>query len=302
MHHAYALKGSPRPVDVLYVTRRAPFRALTALAVAGTAALVGAACQPEGSLDAAMVNVTVSGSTLHIAGWAADQDVPTTPIDVHIYIDGNGFAVRADGYRPDVADAKPGFGPNHGFIANVNVSAGRHEVCAYGINYPGTAGDNVLLGCRTVTVSAPPTTKPPAPSTPSTPAPAGWQDELVSLVNSSRAKAGAGQLTRCAALDRAAQSYAEMLAANSWLDPVGPDGSTPWSRTDAYGGTSSAENLAWGFDTPSAFHSNTLESDGVLAPEFTHIGVGRAVGDPDGSGPLPSSTYWVEELGTGGTC
>ena len=293
------------------MTRAAAFRAFTATIAAGALVLVGAACQPEGSQDVAALQVNVTGSTVFVAGWAWDQDVPTTPIDVHIYVHSSGMAVRADGYRPDVAAVKPAAGAYHGYSASINVAVGTHQVCSYAINAPGTAGDNVLLGCSTVTVTAPATTTTTAPTptttTPTTPSgPATWQDDLVALVNDARTGAGSGQLDRCAALDQAAQAYADQLAANRWLDPVGPDGSTVWTRTAAYGADSQAENLSWGYDTVSDFHASTVasasQSTNLLLPEFTAIGVGRAVGDPDGSGPLPSSTYWVEELGQGGTC
>lgn len=273
--------------------------------------MVAAACQPEGSQDVASQQVTVNGSTVYVAGWAWDQDVPTTPIDVHIYVDASGIAVRADGYRPDVAAARPAAGPNHGFTASINVSVGTHQVCSYAINAPGTAGDNVLLGCTTVKVTAPATTTTTAPTptttTPTTPSgPATWQDDLVALVNDARTGAGSAEVARCRSLDQAAQAYADQLAANRWLDPTGPDGSTPWSRTSAYGAESQTEIMSWGFDTVADFHASTVassaQSTNLLLPEFTAIGVGRAVGDPDGSGPLPSSTYWVEELGQGGTC
>ena len=39
-----------------------------------------------------------------------------------------------------------------------------------------------------------------------------------------------------------------------------------------------------------------------MTPEFTHLGLGRALGDPDGGGPEPLSYYWVQELGADGSC
>ncbi|MCD9622849.1 polysaccharide deacetylase family protein [Rhabdothermincola salaria] len=103
---------------------------------------------PVGFLD----RVSVDGTRVTVAGWAADPDVPTGPIDVHLYVDGQGAAiVRADDHRPDVAEQTP-FGPNHGFRATLVLGQGTHEVCAYAINdRPGDA--NRLLGCRTVEVS-----------------------------------------------------------------------------------------------------------------------------------------------------
>lgn len=102
---------------------------------------------PFGSLDTA-----VGGSgTIHVTGWAIDPDV-VTPIVVHIYVDGRATAaLTANGYRPDVAAAFPGYGSAHGFAGDVGASPGTHLVCAYGINAgPGNA--NPLFRCLRVTV------------------------------------------------------------------------------------------------------------------------------------------------------
>lgn len=316
------------------------FRASLRLVPAALALGAGlSACLPEGHVDDVSMSVSVSGSTLTIAGWAWDSDTPTAPIDVHIYVDEIGFAVRADGSRPDVAAAVAGAGPNHGYLGQVNVAPGSHQVCAYGINAPGSPGWNITLGCQSVTVDKPvsqpssnttqkatttttsrptgtttpstttptsPTTVPGAPPTVPSP-PATWQDEVRNRINDVRTTAGLGPLAACSSLDTAAQAYASTMATNSWFDDVGPDGSQPWSRVSTYGGTSTGENLAYGHPTPAALaqamlESGTTERENLLRPEFTHLGLGRAQGDPDGAGPEPVSYYWVQELGTGGTC
>ena len=292
-----------------------------ALVGAFAAVVLFAGCQPEGNVDATSLNVTVTNSTLTIAGWALDQDTPALPIDVHIYVDGNGLAVKADTPRPDVAVAKPGTGPNHGYVANVRAAAGKHDVCVFAINAPGTDGTNVKLGCRTVTVpprpvkrpSATPTTTPPTPTTlPSgnggatSPPPATWQGEVREAVNRARTTAGANDARACDALTSAAQRYADTIATAAWLDTTGPDGSDLWSRVEAYGGVSAAENLSFGTDTPTATTDimlrSTIQQDNLLLPEFTDIGVGRAQGDPDGDGPQAPGYYWVILLGSEGGC
>ena len=101
---------------------------------------------PVGNLDA----VTGVPGGVSVAGWAIDPDT-TQPIQVHVYVDGAGVALTADGPRPDVGAAFPGFGSSHGFTALLGAAPGGHRVCAYGINV-GT-GTNALLGCRTVTVT-----------------------------------------------------------------------------------------------------------------------------------------------------
>jgi uncharacterized protein YkwD len=303
--------------------RRSRLRLLSAgLGLAAAAVLLG--CQPEGALDSAAMSVTVVSPAIVVAGWAWDEDAPTTPIDVHIHVDGHILPVKADLHRPDVAAAKPKAGPRHGYAARLSTSPGVHEVCVFAINAPGTAGGNVALGCRSVTVTKPPkapaaaptttapsTTTPPTTTptttTPPTTAPAAaGHPALVAELNRRRADAGLAALGQCASLDAAADAYARVLAANGWFDSVGPDGSEPWMRAEDYDGDVVGENLAFGYSEVGPLVEGTMSSDGqrsnVLAPEFTHVGAGRALGDPDGTGPLQEGYFWVVELGAGGSC
>jgi hypothetical protein len=104
---------------------------------------------PFGSLD--LVQGNADGVT--VAGWAIDPDT-TDPIEVHVYVGGSGTVVRADGDRPDLAAAFPGYGSAHGFRAVIAAGAGATPVCVYAINV--RAGAHQLLGCRTVVVPADP--------------------------------------------------------------------------------------------------------------------------------------------------
>ena len=91
---------------------------------------------------------------LDIDGWAIDPDT-SDPIDVHIYVNGRwATAIAADGSRPDVGSAIPGYGDNHGFSGSISTDAAGNTVCAYGIN--NGPGENVLLGCKTVNVQVNP--------------------------------------------------------------------------------------------------------------------------------------------------
>lgn len=111
---------------------------------------VGAPPNPIGNVD----SVTASGRTLSVAGWTFDPDVPTTPVTVHVYVNGQWMAaVTADGSRPDVGLAFPGVGPSHGFTWSMQVSQpGDYTVCAYGINQ-GAGTTNPQLACGVTTVS-----------------------------------------------------------------------------------------------------------------------------------------------------
>jgi GH25 family lysozyme M1 (1,4-beta-N-acetylmuramidase) len=101
---------------------------------------------PIGTVDVA--RPVIGG--IQVAGWAIDPDTSTS-IPVHVYVDNTLTGLTADGPRPDVAAAFPGYGPAHGYSRVVPASPGTHTVCAYGINTVAPGG-NSQLGCRTVTV------------------------------------------------------------------------------------------------------------------------------------------------------
>lgn len=100
---------------------------------------------PIGRLD----SVSVAGpNEIEVRGWAIDPDVEGS-VRVHLYVDGKlADKFTADGSRIDVARVYPAYGESHGYSSRVQVSAGDHQVCAYGINTG--PGGNALLGCRTV--------------------------------------------------------------------------------------------------------------------------------------------------------
>ena len=100
---------------------------------------------PQGWIDA----VATSADSVTVSGWTFDPDSPD-PIDVHVYLDGVGRAVRADGARPDVGGVF-GRGERSGFTATLPAGPGRHQMCVYAINTP--AGANTTLGCRAVDVA-----------------------------------------------------------------------------------------------------------------------------------------------------
>ena len=100
---------------------------------------------PIGNLE----TVTGTAGTITVGGWTLDKDT-TTPLTVHLYLDGTAArAVTAATPRPDVAAAYGTTG-THGFRTDLTATTGNHTVCAYAINTP--AGPNPQLGCRTVTV------------------------------------------------------------------------------------------------------------------------------------------------------
>lgn len=100
---------------------------------------------PFGALD----TVTFENGSLRVTGWAVDPDTVSS-IPVHVYVQGQGYALTANGNRPDIAGGLPAYGPAHGFDNLLPAPEGRQTVCAYAINVG--AGNHSLLGCREVVV------------------------------------------------------------------------------------------------------------------------------------------------------
>ncbi len=104
---------------------------------------------PQGRFDS--IAATSTGAT--IRGWAFDSTT-TQPVSVHVYADGR-FLVStvANQQRTDVGAAYPAQGPNHGFIADIQLPPGAHNVCVHALNRQSDKA--TLLNCRTVVVEAP---------------------------------------------------------------------------------------------------------------------------------------------------
>ncbi len=111
----------------------------------------------------------------------------------------------------------------------------------------------------------------------------------------------AGPLTLNAELSKAAQAHADDMAAHSFLEHAGSDGSTfdeRIRRTD-FEGQPLGENIAGGQRSPEEVVAKWVDSDGhcanLMNPEATKIGVGYATSDHPGPDGFP--TYWVQEFG-----
>ncbi len=95
---------------------------------------------PFGHFD----SLTLVGQTsVRAVGWAVDPN-SAAPITVKILVD-HVFVTQvvADGSRPDVADAYPGWGADHGFDVTVSVPSGQHYVEVLGVNV-GTGTDGYI--------------------------------------------------------------------------------------------------------------------------------------------------------------
>ena len=124
---------------------------LTVIGGGITPARVGAA--PAGSPFGFIDYLVPSGDGVSVGGWVIDPDTNRFT-DVHVYSGPNrvGYA-SANNDRPDVGQAFPGLGSNHGFALQYALAPGVHNICIIGINIG--AGSSTTLGCATIAVAAP---------------------------------------------------------------------------------------------------------------------------------------------------
>jgi hypothetical protein len=144
----------------------------------------------------------------------------------------------------------------------------------------------------------------------------GWaadvsETSLLSLVNAVRGRGGccasgrmclapAPALTVHDDLVLAARRHAADMAARSFFSHQTPEGATLADRIRAagYAGHLIGENLAVAYSTAdevvAAWLASVDHCENVLWPDFTHVGIARHDGRPDGAGPT-----WVADLGGG---
>ena len=97
---------------------------------------------PIGSIDGA----SLANGTVTLNGWAIDPNT-SSPDIVHVYVNGVGFQITADGARPDLGNPW-GLGNAHGWsFSGARIGAGTQHVCVYALNIAGS-GSHQLLGCR----------------------------------------------------------------------------------------------------------------------------------------------------------
>jgi hypothetical protein len=117
-----------------------------------------AGANPLGHYDEAS---SPEAGKIRVRGWSFDPDARTATTEMHIYVGGQagqpgteGRAFAANGHRPDVNAVHGGVGDWHGLDVTFETGKrGATPVCLYAITIGG--GNNVLLGCKTVTVGAP---------------------------------------------------------------------------------------------------------------------------------------------------
>jgi uncharacterized protein YkwD len=123
------------------------------------------------------------------------------------------------------------------------------------------------------------------------------QQQVLDLTNAERAKAGCQAVTLDPILNSVADGHSEDMAANSYFDHTGRDGSRPWDRVAAagYPARASGENIAQGYPDPAAVVAGWMSSPGhrqnMLDCGWTELGVGYAEGS---SGSNVRSLYWAQ--------
>lgn len=117
---------------------------------------------------------------------------------------------------------------------------------------------------------------------------------VVELTNARRVARGLQPLACDRAIRDVASTYAQRMCIENFFDTIAPDGTAVWDRLAAAGVSfmMAAENIARGQTTPLEVVTTWMQSNersSILAPAYTHIGVGHA--DCPGRGH-----YWVQDF------
>lgn len=137
----------------------------------------------------------------------------------------------------------------------------------------------VCLAAGSLAAQTLPATPQACPDTATTPVDASLQAAL-DLVNAQRKQAGVAPLTLNPLLTKAAQSFADDMAAYNYFSHYGRDGSTPGSRITAagYKWSSYGENIAKGYASWQDAIRGWMNSPGhranMLNARFKEIGLG----------------------------
>ena len=103
---------------------------------------------PVGTMD----GIGLAAHVATVRGWTIDPDVAVAN-GVAVYVDGViARSVAAVLPRADLARRLPGYGIDHAFSIPLTLTVGPHTICSTALNSRGTPGNNLPLGCRTLTV------------------------------------------------------------------------------------------------------------------------------------------------------
>ncbi|WP_078970337.1 CAP domain-containing protein [Streptomyces natalensis] len=144
----------------------------------------------------------------------------------------------------------------------------------------------------TATASPTPRTSPSASQSPD-PEPSA-ADQVLSLVNQERARAGCSPLTADRQLAGLAQAFSDDMAERGFFDHTDPDGHTPWDRArDAditeLGGENIARGQANAQSVMDTWMTSTGHRENILNCEYKTLGVGVHFG--------PGGPWWTQDFG-----
>jgi len=131
-------------------------------------------------------------------------------------------------------------------------------------------------------------------------------DQVLTLLNAERARAGCQPLSLDSRLMRAAQQHSEDMAVNNFFGHVGSNGSSLAQRVNAVGylWSALAENVAAGYATPEAVMAGWMRSDGhrrnILNCRYVHVGIGYVYQTDDAplaGAQYPYYYYWTQVFG-----
>lgn len=144
---------------------------------------------------------------------------------------------------------------------------------------------------------------PPTPTLAAAPIP-DFVQRVLNLTNQFRAANGLAPLQLNIELDAAALGHSQEMALNDYFDHNGLNGTTPASRMNQVGYSSSmyGENIAAGYDTPEEVVQGWIDSPGhranLLNPSFTEVGIGYYYLAND-TGVNNYYSYWTQDFGSG---
>lgn len=127
-------------------------------------------------------------------------------------------------------------------------------------------------------------------------------DNVIVLINQSRASEGLLPLETNSKLSQAAAAKANDMFSQQYFAHIGPDGKGPedWIDSAGYDWTAIAENIAYGYSTAEAVHNAFMSSQGHrenILGDYEHVGVAAVSGQYNGY----TTIMVVEEFGSGDT-
>jgi len=123
-----------------------------------------------------------------ISGWAFDPTTPEVPVTIEVTVDRRSVSwYQASLSRPEIANAYPGAGPDHGFGISLELAPGARTVCLNALDTAG--GRHTNLTCSVIEVPGEPVaaTVDPSPAPTANPEPQVASDGLTPLVEAGAA-------------------------------------------------------------------------------------------------------------------